>query len=113
LGLSSLTHLKADDFGKIIHSSANKLVYIDLSFNTVAEINNGLMAKLGMCTKLEEIILTGCEKVSDEGINNLMIGEKGKNKQPEGLPNLRVLKLGGLSMVSDQLHHIFKKCPVI
>lgn len=32
------------------------------------------MAKLGMCLKLEEIILTGCEKVSDEGINNLMVG---------------------------------------
>lgn len=63
--MSSLTNLKADDFGKLIYSSVNRLAYIDLSFNTVAEINNGLMAKLGMCSKLEEVILTGCEKVSD------------------------------------------------
>jgi hypothetical protein len=42
-----------------------------------------------------------------------MIGEKGKGKQPEALPNLRVLKLGGLNHVSDQLHQIFKKCPLI
>lgn len=26
---------------------------------------------------------------------------------------MRVLKLGGLTLVSDQLHQIFKKCPVI
>jgi hypothetical protein len=84
-----------------------------LSFNNPAEINNALMGKLGMCLKLEEIILTGCEKVSDEGLNNLMIGEKGKNKQPEGLPNLKILKIGGLNHVSDQLHHLFKKCPLI
>lgn len=42
-----------------------------------------------------------------------MVGQKGKAKQPEGLPNLRVLKLGGLANISDQLHQIFKKCPVI
>jgi hypothetical protein len=52
LGLSSLPHLKADDFGKLIHSSAHTLTYIDLSFNAVPEINNALMAKLGMCAKL-------------------------------------------------------------
>lgn len=71
------------------------------------------MAKLGMCTKLEEIILTGCEKVTDEGINNLIIGQKTKVKAQEGLPHLRVLKLGGLTLVSDQLHQLFKKCPLI
>lgn len=71
------------------------------------------MAKLGMCTKLEKVILTGCEKVSDEGINNLMNGEKGKGKQPEGFTNLTTLKLGGLPNISDQLHNIFKKCPML
>lgn len=113
MGLSSLTHLKADDFGKIIHSSANKLVYIDLSFNTVAEINNGLMAKLGMCTKLEEIILTGCEKVSDEGINNLMIGEKGKKQTTRRITQFKSSQarrtINGLRSAASY----FQKCPVI
>jgi hypothetical protein len=66
-----------------------------------------------MCLKLEEIVLTGCDKVTDEGINNLMVGEKGKNKQPDGLASLKILKLGGLIHVSDQLHNIFKKCPCL
>ena len=42
------------------------------------------MQKLGICTKLEKIVLTGCEMVSDEGMNNLIFGDKTKGKQPEG-----------------------------
>ena len=69
-----MTNLKNDDFARVIESSVNKLEYLDLSFNTVSEINNALMAKISVCTKLETLILTGCEKVSDEGINILMSG---------------------------------------
>ena len=58
-------------------------------------------------------MLTGCEKISDEGINILMTGEKGKPKQPEGFTNLKTLKIGGLFNISDQLHNVFKKCPNI
>lgn len=49
--------------------------------------------------------------MNDEGINNLMNGEKGKMKENEGFVNLRVLKLGGLMNISDKLHTVFKKCP--
>ena len=42
-----------------------------------------------------------------------MIGEKGKNKEVDGLPSLKTLKLGGLMNVSDNLHNVFKKCPLL
>jgi hypothetical protein len=42
------------------------------------------MVKIGMCLKLENLILTGCEQISDEGINNLIYGDKSKGKTPEG-----------------------------
>ena len=66
-----------------------------------------------MCAKIETIVLTGCQKISDEGINNLIYGEKGKGKQPEGFANLKTLKVGGLINVSDQLHQIVKRCPLL
>jgi hypothetical protein len=65
-----------------------------------------MMAKVGHCSKLEELSLTGCEKIGDDGITNL------KGKQGEGLPNLRTLKVGSLNL-SDSLHHVFKRCPNI
>ena len=71
------------------------------------------MAKLGMCTKLETLILTGCETISDQGINNLIYGEKGKVKNPEGFNHLKTLKLGGLVNVSDQLFQLVKRCSAL
>ena len=50
--MSSLPNLKNEDFAKVIASSANKLEYLDLSFNAVAEINNALMIKVSVCPKL-------------------------------------------------------------
>ena len=43
----------------------------------------------------------------------MIYGEKGKGKQPEGFPNLKTLKVGGLVNVSDQLHQIVKRCPLL
>lgn len=36
-----------------------------------------------------------------------------KPKQPDGFANLKTLKVGGLANISDQLHNIFKKCPML
>ena len=74
MGLSSLPNIKGEDLGKLIAASKETLVSLDISFNVANDINNALMSKVGMCMKLEEIILTGCEKISDEGINNLIYG---------------------------------------
>lgn len=60
LGLASLPNLKNDDFVKIITPSTEKLSSLNLSFNPSKEVNNALMIKVGMCTNLETLILTGC-----------------------------------------------------
>lgn len=62
------------------------------------------MQKLSLCTKLEILILTGCENISDEGIMNLV-------KTTEVYPHMKILKVGGLTNVSDQLFQLVKKCP--
>jgi hypothetical protein len=64
-----------------------------------------------MCVKLRTLILTGCENISDEGINNLTYGDKTKGKQPEGYSNLITFKIGGLVNVSDNLYQFCKRCP--
>jgi hypothetical protein len=84
LGLASLPNLKGDDFSKLITQSAEKLQSLNISFNSSKEINNLMMAKVGMCLSLETLILTGCEHISDEGVNNLIYGDKLKGKNPEG-----------------------------
>ena len=71
------------------------------------------MSKLGTCTKLISLILTGCEKLSDEGLNNLSYGEKTNPKQPEGFVFLTSLKVGGLVNVSDFLNKFCQKCPAL
>ena len=35
-----------------------------------------------MCLNIKEIILTGCENITDEGMNNLIYGDKLKGKNP-------------------------------
>jgi len=64
------------------------------------------MLKLSQCSKLENLVLTGCENITDEGITNMA-------KSSEGYPNLKSLKVGGLINVSDQLFQLIKKCPNI
>jgi hypothetical protein len=58
-----------------------------------------------MCFILEELDLTGCSNVGDDGINLLPKGEM-KNEELRvmeliGLPKLRILKLGGMVKISD------------
>jgi hypothetical protein len=82
-----------------------------MSFNPNKDINNTLMIKVGMCFNLQSIILTGCEYISDEGMNNLIYGDKLKGKTPEGFEHLHTLKIGGLVSISDQLYQLIKRCP--
>lgn len=70
------------------------------------------MLKVGNCPLLETLILTGCSAVTDESIMNLINGEKGKAK-PEGFPDLKVLKIGGLVNFSDSIHNLIRRCPVL
>lgn len=82
-----------------------------MSFNPGKDINNALMIKVGMCLNLQSIILTGCDHISDEGMNNLIYGDKLKGKTPEGFEHLHTLKIGGLVSISDQLYQLIKRCP--
>lgn len=69
------------------------------------------MIKIGMCLNLRTLILTGCEHITDEGMNNLIYGDKLKSKTPEGFEFLHTLKIGGLMSISDQLYQLLKRCP--
>lgn len=40
------------------------------------------MIKVGMCLNLQTLIITGCEHITDEGMNNLIYGDKLKGKTP-------------------------------
>ncbi len=71
------------------------------------------MIKIGMCLHLKTLALTGCESVSDEGMNNLIYGDKIKGKPFEGFEFLQTLKIGGLVNISDQLYQLLKRCPAL
>lgn len=64
LSLSSLPLINNEAFNKIITACESSLLYLDISFNR-EEVNNALMAKVGNCTKLEELILTDCKGLTD------------------------------------------------
>jgi F-box and leucine-rich repeat protein 2/20 len=113
LGLASLPNLKSEDFKYVIEPSTDKLASLNISFNASKEVNNALMIKVGMCLGLESLVLTGCEFISDEGMNNLIYGDKTKGKPLEGFEHLSTLKLGGLTNVSDQLYQLLKRCPAL
>lgn len=106
-----MPNIKGEDLAKILVRSVDRLTSFNISFNTAKDINKDLMIKVGMCLKLENLILTGCEQISDEGINNLIYGDKSKGKTPEGFENLHTLKIGGLVSVSDNLYQLIKRCP--
>lgn len=65
LSLAGLPEIKGEVLNRIFESSYPTLVYLDLSFNPVPDINNALMLKVGNCSLLETLILTGCSAVSD------------------------------------------------
>lgn len=87
-------------------------MYLDISFNPVPDINNALMMKVGNCSLLETLILTGCSAISDEAISNLINGEKAKGKA-EGFANLKILKMGGLINLSDSVNNLVKRCAML
>lgn len=80
LGLANLPNVKGEDFSRLIVNSTERLISLNLSFNASKEVNNALMIKVGMCIHLRTIILTGCENITDEGMNNLIYGDKIKGK---------------------------------
>ena len=79
-----MPNLKNEDISRLICPSSDKLVHLNLSFNPTKDVNNALMIKVGMCPNIETLILTGCESISDEGMNNLIYGDKSKGKPYEG-----------------------------
>ena len=95
----------------MIEAATQKLTYLDISFNPSKEINNQLMTKIGMCLSLQTLILTGCEYLGDEGMNNIFKGDIVKGKPVEGLQHLKVLKVGGLVNVGDKIYQLLKRCP--
>lgn len=113
LGLADLPQAKQEDFAMLISNSAEKLTHLNLSFNATKEVSNPLMVKVGMCLQLRELVLTGCECLSDEGMNNLIYGDKLKGKTPEGLEHLSTLKIGGVFNLSDNVYQLLKRCPAL
>ena len=67
-------------------------------------------APLSRCFNLEELDLTGDVNVGDDGIQQLPRGDVLVENKPQivGLQKLRILKLNGLTKVSD--HSLIKLC---
>lgn len=108
-----MPYLKAEDFNKLLAQSSESLLNLNMSFNNGKDINNQLMVRVGMCIHLQSLILTGCENISDEGINNLIYGDKVKGKHPEGFNDLETFKIGGLINISDNVYQFCKRCPAL
>jgi hypothetical protein len=68
-------------------------------------LNGAFCQSLSMCFSLEELDLTGCAHVGDDGINLLPKGEvrneELRTMELVGLPKLRTLKLGGMIKITD------------
>lgn len=75
-------------------------------------MNSVICHSLSYCFELEELDLTGNSSIGDDGIMQLPKGEIkdsfGKVVEVVGLPNLRLLKLGGINKMTD--HSIMKLC---
>jgi F-box/leucine-rich repeat protein 2/20 len=115
LRLSSCPNVRAEGVLRILDKSFESLEVVDLSFNDREGFNNTLMPKIGSCPHLRLLILTGLPAISDEGINQLINGERkeGKFTKLEGFKALEEVRVGGLPNLSDNLSHLFKVAPNI
>jgi len=112
LFISGLKLASAAGLAHVVHSCQATLKVLECAYMDQETIGGGgaLCQVISMCFNLEELDLTGCSSVGDEGINALPKGEV-KNEELRvmeliGLHKLRILKLGGLFKITD--HPILK-----
>ena len=103
-----MEQLSFEILGKIVLNSMKTLKQLDISFNNGKDLNDAFMLKLGSCKELQSLFLTGCSRISDHWMNQLMNGDPTHNhNQIEGMPKLEVLKLGGLQNIGNNgLNHV-------
>ena len=89
----------------IIHCCQKSVKVLECGYMDQETLNGQFCQAISMCFNLEELDLTGCSNVGDDGINLLPKGEV-KNEELRvmeviGLHKLKILKLGGLVKVTD------------
>lgn len=105
LFINGLKLVSSVGISHIIHCCQHSLKILECAFMDQEILNGAFCQSLSMCFILEELDLTGCSNVGDDGINLLPKGEM-KNEELRvmeliGLPKLRILKLGGMIKISD------------
>ena len=68
-------------------------------------VTGAFCVSLAQAFELQELNLTGCSNIGDDGISVLPKGEK-RNEETRsneviGLPKLRIIKLSGLNKITD------------
>lgn len=103
--INGLKQVTSVGLSHIIHSCQHSLKILECAYMDQETLNGAFCQTISMCFNLEELDLTGCSTVGDDGINHLPKGEV-KNEELRvmevvGLQRLRILKLGGLPKITD------------
>lgn len=111
LVLAGLTSVGSQGLFDIISSCNSNLVYFDGSLMDQEGLDSKFIASLAYAFKLEELDLSGCTNLPDDGFH-LMCKGVVKNEDDQeiypGFDYLRTLKLNGVKNLTD--HNLLKIC---
>ena len=112
LFINGLTSLSALGLSEILQACQKSVRILEAAFLDQETMNSQICHPISHCFELEELDLTGNCHIGDDGITQLPKGElkdhNGKVIEVVGLPNLRLLKLGGINKMTD--HSLMKLC---
>ena len=69
--INNNTTLRIIEFGFMVIS---KNFNFNIKLNNKKDLNNAVVSKIGNCTNLEKIDLTGCSSVTEDGIMGFLNG---------------------------------------
>ena len=99
--------VKASNAGltDILMACRPTLKILEAGFMDQETVTGAFCVSLAQAFELQELNLTGCSNIGDDGISALPKGEK-RNEETRsneviGLPKLRIIKLSGLNKITD------------
>jgi len=99
--------VKASNVGltDIVVACRSTLKILEAGFMDQETVTGAFCVPLAQAFELQELHLTGCSNIGDDGISALPKGEirneETRSNEVVGLQKLRILKLSGLSKISD------------
>lgn len=105
LFVNGLTSITSVGFTNLIKTCTGSLKILEAAFMDQEHMTGAMCHPISHAFELQELDLTGNSNVSDDGVIQLVKGER-RNEELRineviGLPRLRVLKLGGISKMTD------------